>query len=53
MSSCVWETVADYLHGIVSQAELVDWAEHGMMDAVRRNITLARGSARIGESAGS
>jgi hypothetical protein len=25
--------IADYLHGKVSQAELVDWAERAMMDA--------------------
>jgi hypothetical protein len=25
--------IADYLHGKVSQAELVDWAEHAMMEA--------------------
>ena len=24
--------ITDYLHGKVSQAELVDWAEHAMMD---------------------
>ncbi len=27
------DKIADYLHGKVSQAELVDWAEHAMMDA--------------------
>ncbi len=25
--------IADYLHGKVTQAELVDWAERAMMDA--------------------
>ena len=25
--------IADYLHGKLSQAELVDWAERAMMDA--------------------
>jgi hypothetical protein len=25
--------ITDYLHGKLSQAELVDWAEHAMMDA--------------------
>jgi hypothetical protein len=29
----VADKIADYLHGKVSQAELVDWAEHAMMDA--------------------
>ena len=29
----VADKVADYLHGKVSQAELVDWAERAMMDA--------------------
>jgi hypothetical protein len=29
----VAEKIADYLHGKVSQTELVDWAEHAMMDA--------------------
>jgi hypothetical protein len=29
----VADTIADYLHGKVSQAELVDWAERAMMDA--------------------
>ncbi len=27
------EKIADYLHGKVSQAELVDWSERAMMDA--------------------
>ena len=27
------DKIADYLHGNVSQAELVDWAERAMMDA--------------------
>jgi hypothetical protein len=27
------EKIADYLHGKVSQADLVDWAERAMMDA--------------------
>jgi len=27
------DKIADYLHGKVSQAELVDWAERAMMDA--------------------
>lgn len=26
------ETIADYLHGKINQAELVDWAEGAMMD---------------------
>ena len=29
----VADKIADYLHGKVSQAELVDWAERAMMDA--------------------
>ena len=29
----VADKITDYLHGKVSQAELVDWAEHAMMDA--------------------
>ena len=29
----VADKIADYLHGKISQAELVDWAEHAMMDA--------------------
>ena len=29
----VAEKIADYLHGKLSQAELVDWAERAMMDA--------------------
>ena len=29
----VADKIADYLHGKVSQAELVDWAEGTMMDA--------------------
>jgi len=29
----VADKIADYLHGKVSQAELVDWAEGMMMDA--------------------
>jgi hypothetical protein len=29
----VADKITDYLHGKVSQAELVDWAEHVMMDA--------------------
>src|SRR5437016_114418 len=29
----VADKIADYLHGKVSQAELVDWAERTMMDA--------------------
>jgi hypothetical protein len=29
----VAEKIADYLHGKVSQAELVNWAEHAMMEA--------------------
>jgi hypothetical protein len=29
----VADRIADYLHGKVSQAELVDWAERSMMDA--------------------
>lgn len=28
----VAEKIADYLHGKVAQAELVDWAERAMMD---------------------
>lgn len=27
------DKIADYLHGKVSQAELVDWAERALMDA--------------------
>ena len=27
------DKLSDYLHGSVSQAELVDWAERAMMDA--------------------
>jgi hypothetical protein len=27
------EKIADYLHGKVSQADLVDWAEQAMVDA--------------------
>ncbi len=27
------DKVADYLHGNISQADLVDWAERGLMDA--------------------
>ena len=27
------DKIADYLHGKLSQAELVDWAERAMMDA--------------------
>ena len=27
------EKIADYLHGKISQAELVDWAERAMMDS--------------------
>ncbi len=27
------DKIADYLHGKLSQTELVDWAERGMMDA--------------------
>ena len=27
------DKIADYLHGKVSQAELVDWAERAMMDS--------------------
>jgi hypothetical protein len=27
------EKIADYLHGKVGQAELVDWSERAMMDA--------------------
>ena len=27
------EKIADYLHGKVSQVDLVDWAERAMMDA--------------------
>jgi hypothetical protein len=27
------EKIADYLHGKVSQAELVDWSERAIMDA--------------------
>jgi hypothetical protein len=27
------EKIADYLHGKVSQADLVDWAERAMMEA--------------------
>jgi len=27
------DKIADYLHGKVTQAELVDWAERAMMDA--------------------
>ena len=27
------DKIADYLHGKVSQAELVDWAERAMLDA--------------------
>ncbi|MBA2585678.1 MAG: hypothetical protein H0U99_04255 [Chthoniobacterales bacterium] len=27
------DKIADYLHGKVSQAELVDWSERAMMDA--------------------
>ena len=29
----VADKIADYLHGKVNQAELVDWAERAMMDA--------------------
>jgi hypothetical protein len=29
----VADKIADYLHGKLSQAELVDWAERAMMDA--------------------
>ena len=29
----VADKIADYLHGKLSQAELVDWAEGAMMDA--------------------
>ena len=29
----VADKIADYLHGKVSQIELVDWAERAMMDA--------------------
>lgn len=29
----VADKIADYLHGKVSQAELVDWSERAMMDA--------------------
>jgi hypothetical protein len=29
----VAEKITDYLHGKLSQAELVDWAEHAMTDA--------------------
>ncbi len=29
----VADKIADYLHGKVSQAELVDWAERALMDA--------------------
>ena len=29
----VADKIADYLHGKISQAELVDWAERAMMDA--------------------
>jgi hypothetical protein len=29
----VADKIADYLHGKVTQAELVDWAERAMMDA--------------------
>lgn len=29
----VADKIADYLHGKVTQAELVDWAEQAMMDA--------------------
>jgi hypothetical protein len=29
----VADRIADYLHGKLSQAELVDWAERAMMDA--------------------
>jgi hypothetical protein len=29
----VADKIADYLHGKVSQADLVDWAERAMMDA--------------------
>jgi hypothetical protein len=29
----VADKITGYLHGKVSQAELVDWAEHAMMDA--------------------
>ena len=28
----VADEIADYLHGKVSEAELVDWAERAMMD---------------------
>ena len=27
------DTITDYLHGKLTQAELVDWAERSMMDA--------------------
>lgn len=27
------EKIADYLHGKISQAKLVDWAEHALMDS--------------------
>jgi hypothetical protein len=29
----VADKITDYLHGKVSQAQLVDWAEHAMMEA--------------------
>ena len=29
----VADKIAEYLHGKLSQAKLVDWAEHSMMDA--------------------
>jgi hypothetical protein len=29
----VADEITEYLHGKLSQAELVDWAEHAMMDA--------------------
>jgi hypothetical protein len=29
----VADKIAEYLHGKLSQADLVDWAEHAMMDA--------------------
>ena len=29
----VADKIAEYLHGKLSQAKLVDWAEHAMMDA--------------------
>ena len=42
------DKIADYLHGKVSQAELVDWAEHAMMDAEFEEADMAVLSDIIG-----